>query len=51
MDHNIAWENIYTIVTADVLTYIIHHVQERKNTIYPNEYYTSGQSSPREDAG
>lgn len=31
---------------ADVLTYIFHHIQERKNTIYLNEYYTSGQSSP-----
>lgn len=34
---------LYTIPTADLLTYIIHHIQERKNTIYLN---TSGLSSP-----
>lgn len=37
---------IYTILTADLLTYIIHHIQERNNTIYLNEYYTSNLSSP-----
>lgn len=49
--HNITQGNIYTILTADVPTYINHHIQERKNAIYLNEYYTWGLSSPPRGQG